>query len=107
MARNTKAESRILSAVHETARDLHATGFINKRRMRDYDALCLAPVPAYSSRKIRALRGRYKLSQAVFASVLNASLSTVRQWEIGEKHPSGPSLKLLSLLDRKGLEALI
>jgi putative transcriptional regulator len=31
----------------------------------------------------------------------------VRQWEIGEKQPSGPSLKLLNLLDRKGLEALI
>jgi putative transcriptional regulator len=75
--------------------------------MREYDALCLAPVPAYSSRRIRALRARHKLSQAVLASVLNTSLSTVRQWEIGEKHPSGPSLKLLSLLDWKGLEALI
>jgi putative transcriptional regulator len=39
--------------------------------------------------------------------VLNTSLSTVRQWEIGDKHPSGPSQKLLSLLERKGLEALI
>jgi putative transcriptional regulator len=31
----------------------------------------------------------------------------VRKWEVADKHPSGPSLKLLSLLDRKGLEALI
>jgi putative transcriptional regulator len=50
---------------------------------------------------------RHQLSQAVFASVLNTSLSTVRQWEIGEKHPGGPSLKLLKLLDRKGLDTLI
>ena len=107
MATKSKATSRILDAVNETARDLRSAGFIDKRRMREYDALCLAPIPAYSSRKIRALRGRYELSQAVFASVLNTSLSTVRQWEIGEKHPSGPSLKLLNLLDRKGLEALI
>ena len=99
--------SRILDAVHETAQDLHAAGFIDKRRMRGYDALCLAPVPDYSSQHIRALRDRLKLSQAVLASVLNTSLSTVRQWEIGEKHPSGPSRKLLNLLDRKGLEALI
>ena len=98
---------RILDAVHATARDLHGAGFIDMRRMREYDALCLAPIPKYSSRKIRALRGRYRLSQAVLASVLNTSLSTVRQWEIGDKHPSGPSLKLLDLLDRKGLEALI
>ena len=102
-----KANSPILEAVHATASDLHLAGFIDMRRMREYDALCLAPVPAYSSWKIRALRARHKLSQAVFASVLNTSLSTVRQWEIGEKHPSGPSLKLLNLLDRKGLETLI
>jgi putative transcriptional regulator len=102
-----KAKTRLLGAVHETARDLQAAGFIDLRRMREYDALCLDPVPSYSSAKIRALRARHKLSQAVFASVLNTSLSTVRQWEIGEKQPSGPSLKLLNLLDRKGLEVLI
>jgi putative transcriptional regulator len=107
MTAKTRGTSRILHAVHETARDLHAAGFIDKRRMREYDALSLVPVPEYSGENIRALRARYKLSQAVLASVLNTSLSTVRQWEIGDKHPSGPSLKLLNLLDRKGLEALI
>jgi putative transcriptional regulator len=107
MTARNKTASPILDAVHETARDLRTAGFIDKRRIREYDALCLAPVPAYSRGRIRALRVRYKLSQAVLASVLNTSVSTVRQWEIGEKHPSGPSLKLLNLLDRKGLEALI
>jgi putative transcriptional regulator len=93
--------------MHETARGLQAAGLIDKHRLLEYDALCLAPVPAYSSETIRALRARHQLSQAVLAAVLNTSLSTVRQWEIGKKHPSGPSLKLLSLLDRKGLEALL
>ena len=102
-----KAASRILDAVLEGARDLHSAGFIDKRRMREYEVLCLAPIPQYSSKRIRALRDRHKLSQAVLASMLNTSLSTVRQWEIGDKRPSGPSLKLLNLLDRKGLEALI
>jgi putative transcriptional regulator len=101
------AKSRILDAVHETAQDLRDSGFISKRRMARYDALCLAPVPEYSSEKIRALREKYKLSQAVLAAILNTSLSTVRQWEIGRKHPSGPSLKLLDLLDRKGIDVLI
>jgi len=41
------------------------------------------------------------------AAALNASLSTVRQWEIEHKKPSGPSAKLLSVLDRKGLDALV
>ena len=107
MTTKTKTTSRILDAVHETALDLHSAGFVSKRRMKDYDALCLVPVPQYSSETIRALRARYRISQAVLAAILNTSPSTVRQWEIGEKHPSGPSLKLLNLLDRKGLEAVI
>ena len=43
----------------------------------------------------------------MLAAGLNTSLSTVRKWEGGEKHPSGPSLKLLNLLERKGLEAVL
>jgi hypothetical protein len=31
---------------------------------------------------------------------------TVQKWEIGEKRPSGPSLKLLNVIERKGVEAL-
>jgi putative transcriptional regulator len=102
-----KHKSRIFEAVHETAKDLHDLGFIDKRAMQSYDALCIEPVPDYNPEQIRKLRNRYRLSQAVFASMLNTSLSTVQKWEIGEKHPSGPSLKLLSILDRKGIEALM
>ena len=107
MKTKRQAKSRLLEAVHTTAADLHSVGFISKRRMREYDALCFAPIPRYSRKKIRALRQRHHISQAVLATVLNTSVSTVRQWEIGAKQPSGPSLKLLDLLDRKGLEALI
>ena len=107
MSTKAKVPSRILEAVHDSASDLHNAGFIGKRQMQQYAALCLKPVPAYSSSHLQSLRKRYKLSQAVLASVLNTSLSTVRQWEIGAKRPSGPSLKLLHLLDSKGLEMLV
>jgi putative transcriptional regulator len=103
----TKAKSPILAAVHEAAHDLHDAGFIDMRRMKEFDALCLEPIEPYTSEKIVSLRNRLHLSQAVFASVLNTSVSTVRQWEIGAKRPSGPSLKLLDVLDRKGLEVLL
>jgi len=103
----TKVKSPIFEAVHETASDLHRLGFIDKRKMNKFDALCLDPVPGYDSTKIRALRNHLQLSQAVLAAVLNTSLSTVRKWELGDKHPSGPSLKLLNLLERKGLEAVL
>jgi len=58
-------------------------------------------------RKCAPLRERLHLSQAVLASVLNTSVSTVRKWEVGDKKPSGPSQKLLDLIERKGLEAVL
>lgn len=107
MPAKQKAKSRIFEAVHETANDLHQLGFIDKRKMQKFDALCLTPMSQYDSEKIRALRENLKLSQAVLAAVLNTSISTVRQWESGGKHPSGPSLKLLNLLEHKGLETVL
>jgi putative transcriptional regulator len=102
-----QAASRVLETVYETAADLERLGFIDKRKMQKLDALCMEPIAPYDSAQIRALREQLNLSQTVMATVLNTSASTVRKWEIGEKHPSGPSLKLLNLLDRKGLEALL
>ena len=105
MTTKPKTKSPILDAVHETASDLHRLGFIDKRKMRKFDVMCLDPIEDYDSEKIRALRDHLQLSQSVLAAVLNTSLSTVRKWEVGDKHPSGPSLKLLSLLDRKGRDS--
>lgn len=107
MTTKAKPKSRILEAVHDTACDLDRLGFIDKRKQQKLDVLCLEPISPYDSERIRALREHLKLSQTVLASVLNTSPSTVRKWEIGEKHPSGPSLKLLNLLERKGLEAVL
>lgn len=107
MTRLKTKPNRILATVHETATDMAALDFIDKRSMRRYDALCLDPIPAYSAEQIRVLRERYRISQAVLAAVLNVSISTVQKWEINEKHPGGASLKLLNLLERKGIETLL
>jgi DNA-binding transcriptional regulator YiaG len=53
--------------------------------------------------EIRALREREGASQAVFARYLNVTAGLVSQWERGEKHPQGASLKLLSLVAKSGL----
>jgi putative transcriptional regulator len=100
-------KNRILAEVHETARGLRRARVIGDHTMREFDALCLPPVRALSARQIRAIRSRARMSQAVFAAVINTSVSTVQKWEIGEKRPSGPSLKLLDVIDRKGVEALM
>jgi len=98
--------SKILDTVHETARDLHEAGVMDARTMREFDALCLQPVKTLSAAQIKRLRTRLRVSQAVFAAYLNTSPSTVQKWERGEKKPNGPSLKLLNLVERKGLEVL-
>lgn len=96
----TKRKSRNLDEMHETARGLRDAGLISKRRMREFDALCHLDVEEMSSQKIKSLREKAHVSQAVFAAVLNTSLSTVQKWEIGDKKPSGSSLKLLNLIER-------
>jgi putative transcriptional regulator len=57
--------------------------------------------------KIKQLREKEQVSQAVFAAILNISVSTIQKWELGDKKPSGPSLKLLNILERKGLQAVL
>jgi len=47
------------------------------------------PAQDYDATKVKALRERLHLSQAVLAGVSNTSTSTVRKWEVGDKHPSG------------------
>lgn len=100
-------KSRLIDEMHETARGLHGAGLISKRRMSEFDALANLDVKAMPPGQIRLLREKAHVSQAVFAAVLNTSVSTVQKWEIGDKKPSGPSLKLLSLIQRKGLEGVL
>lgn len=96
----------ILDTVHKTARGLRDAGLMEPQTMREFDALCLPPVKEYTAAQIKRIRESNKASQAVFAAYLNTSVSTVQKWERGEKRPNGPSLKLLSLVDAKGLQTL-
>jgi putative transcriptional regulator len=102
-----KFKNRLMSEMYETASGLLEAGVISKRRMGEFAALCQPALAVMTPAQIRALRKRCRLSQAVFASVLNASLSTVQKWETGAKRPGGPSLKLLSLIERKGLDVVL
>ncbi|WP_404418077.1 helix-turn-helix domain-containing protein [Marinospirillum sp.] len=100
-------DKSILDTLHESAKDLHEAGVMSDVTLRDFDALCLPPVKVYTPAQIKRIRQKTRASQAVFAAYLNTSPSTVQKWEVGGKKPNGPSLKLLNLVDKKGLEALI
>ncbi len=101
-----RKRSRILDEIHETATGLHRIGLLDEVTMRDFDVLRLPPVANYTPRQIKRIRMGQRVSQPVFAAYLNVTKSTVAQWEQGEKTPRGPALKLLELVDRKGLSAL-
>lgn len=99
-------KSAIMAAIHETAEDLHSAGMMPARTLREFDALCLTPVEPLTPAEIRALRVREAASQAVFARYLNVSVGLVSKWERGEKRPQGSSLKLLTLVKKKGLKSV-
>jgi putative transcriptional regulator len=75
--------------------------------LRRFDVACLTPVEKLQPEKIKRIREKANMSQALFALALNVSTSLVSKWERGEKRPSGPSLKLLALADQKGVDAIL
>ncbi len=100
-----KFKSDAFEAIHSAASDLRDARMITAATLRDYDQLCMTP-PPLSAVQIRALRRHLKVSQPVFAALLNTTPSTIVQWESGKKRPSGMGLKLLHIAKAKGLQGL-
>ncbi len=99
-------KSEALAALHETASDLHEIGLISKQTLKRFDQSCLTPVPKLTPQEIKAIREDAGTSQSVFARYLNVSPGLISQWERGEKSPTGASLKLLVLVQTKGLSLI-
>lgn len=101
-----KPRSPLSAAIHETVAGLHRIGLLDKATMREFDVSCLTTVVPLTAKEIVAIRRRAGVSQGVFAHYLNVRPKLVSEWERGEKRPSGPSLKLLSIAKSKGLQAI-
>ena len=97
----------IAESITTTVKDLNRSGLIDDITMKNIGKLCLPEIQEYSPEKIVSIRKKFKLSQAALASIFNISPSTVRKWALGDKKPAVSSKKLLGLMERKGLEALI
>jgi putative transcriptional regulator len=104
---NKTYKSEALEAVHSTIIDMYDAGVISKKTVRQFDRSCLTPIHEYSPKEIKALREHENVSQSVFAYCLNVSKDLISQWERGIKKPAGTSLKLLSLIAKKGLHAIL
>ena len=106
MAKSLKYKSDAFEAIHMSAEALQKIGAIDKETMRSFDESCLASPGALDPAEIKALRESNHVSQPVFARYLNTSESTVQKWESGAKRPSGIALKLLSIVQKHGLQVL-
>ncbi|GGY96396.1 transcriptional regulator [Novosphingobium colocasiae] len=104
MPRTYKTET--LAAVHEMIEGLHEAGAVDKRTLREFDEACLVPATPLQPEEIKAIREAENVSQPVFARYLNVSKNLVSDWERGKKRPGGPALRLLSIIQRKGLGAV-
>jgi|SRR5580700_11640842 putative transcriptional regulator len=103
---NKKYKSGAMAAIYETMEVLYDGGVIDKQTMRRFEDACLTPIRPLKRKEIKAIRGKEHVSQTGFANYLNVTSSLVSKWERGEKRPSGASLKLLSLVQKKGLAAV-
>ncbi|MES2662100.1 MAG: DNA-binding transcriptional regulator [Pseudomonadota bacterium] len=107
MSNKKKYKSEAFAAIHETMQALHDTGAMDKKTMRSFDVECLEINSDIKPQDILALRERENVSQPVFARYLNVSKNLVSDWERGVKKPGGPALRLLGLIQKKGLDAML
>jgi len=107
MSRKPKYKSDAFEAIHSSVAGMLRAGTIDKATMRQFDESCLSVPPPIAPAQIKRLREANNVSQPVFARYLNTSESTIEKWETGAKKPSGIALKLLSLVQKHGLQVLV
>ncbi|KFF61698.1 helix-turn-helix domain-containing protein [Pectobacterium brasiliense] len=57
--------------------------------------------------RVRAIREREKISQSQLAGIINMSANSVQKWERGVSAPTGAALRILEVIERKGLSAIL
>lgn len=107
MKKNDQTKKRLLKEAHEMAQALHEAGIAGLATMREFDAFCITETHQLSASKIKKIRRCAGVSQAVLAKIINVSVAAIKQWERGERKPNGAALKLLTLIETKGLEVVL
>ena len=112
MTKKQSGAGRMRDDILEAAEGLHRAGIVSaatlaKITARDVDLTKLPRVTSPSGAEIVAMRERAKMSQAVFARVLNVATSTLSQWEREEKRPRGAAARLLVVVKEKGVGVVI
>lgn len=83
-------------------------GSVDKITLRKINALAQnMELEEMTAARIKQLRQREHISQGVLATVLNMSSESVQKWEQGKTKPQGAALRLLTLIDKKGLDVVM
>jgi putative transcriptional regulator len=59
------------------------------------------PAPVVTPRDVQRIRARLRVSQPVFAAMLNVPTVTAISWEKGRRQPSGAALRLLEIARKR------
>lgn len=99
--------SNIQATINDIAYGLHRVNIIDKKTLRELTDDDLPELIEYTGEEIQQLRKKQKLSQAVFAKYLNVSPAIIRSLEQGTRHAHGAILKLLNIVNKHGIDALV
>lgn len=111
-----RTEKAMLDSNMATIAALHGLGAVDdatverfarrreKATVKGFDMTTLTPVAEFTPEAVKELREREGASQALMARHLGVAVSTVGQWERGQRKPDGPSAKLLALVQAHGLQ---
>lgn len=92
----------VKDAIGDTVQILVVSGIKTSFSEKELKKLgVIVPDVKINALDIQKIREKTKLSQSVFAKLLNVSPSSVRQWEQGKRRPSGSTKVLLELLRLK------
>lgn len=98
--------SDLQDTINSIAHSLHKSDIIDIVTLRELSDEDIPELLEYTGEEIQALRKRQRLSQSVFAKYLNISPAMVRSLEQGKRHAHGAILRLLNIIDKKGIGVL-
>lgn len=97
-----------LQKMQNMAERFSHNGSVDQITLRQIKALSAELEPEnMTAERIKQIRQKERISQGVLASLLNMSSESVQKWEQGKTKPQGAALRLLTLIEQKGLEVVM
>lgn len=104
-------KARMRAELVELTEDMHAVGLVSDDEMEKTTLRMLGPDALPRTKPVKpgeivSIREQARMSQAVFARLLDVSTGTLSKWERGEQHPRGPARRLLQIIKARGVDAI-